>query len=269
MIAQWFDSVTEGIDLFLVGERLTHNKNPSSIRLENTTETKESENLTNSSNLSVNVRLQNLEQYFQFKLMSEDQEGSQKSSAKKNYSNQKKNQKYSAAVGLFKNLGKIRTTFQPRLELTDPLAISHSLKFESLADYANWQINPKLELFALATKGIGTVKAINFHYTINKKFALTQINEFEYYEKSHEFSGIQGLVLSQYINPKSSLSYQIFLDSFNRPSYHLKSYDIGVTYSRTIYKKILDFQLTPHVTFPKTNEFKGILGAVFTLAVNF
>ena len=269
IISRWFDEITEAVDLFLVGEKLTKEKNPSYIRLENTTETKERENLTNSFDLSVNVRLQNLEQYFQFKLMSQDEENSQKSSVKNNYSTQRRTQKYSAAIGFFKNLGKIKTTFQPKLELTDPLAISHSLRFESVASYNSFQINPKLELFANATKGVGTVEAINFHFPINQKYAITQINEYEYFEKTHEFTGTNGISLSQFLNSKSSLNYYWIFDSINQPSYHLKSYDIGITYYRIIYKKMLDIRLTPHVTFPKSDQFKGQWGAVFTLAINF
>ena len=66
-ISSWFDSAADGLDLFLVGKRITNNKNPSNFKIINTSSSTEGDNFSNTTSLNVNLRLQNLEQYFQLK----------------------------------------------------------------------------------------------------------------------------------------------------------------------------------------------------------
>lgn len=268
-ISAWFDGLTEGVDLFLVGKKVTKEKNKSSFRIDNTSISTEGKNFHNTLSIAIHARLQNLEEYLQLKFTSYDEtsEGRGVESGYLRKSQRKKN--YGATVGFFRKLGKIRTAFKPRIQLEDPLKVSHTLSFESIVEYEKFQINPKMEFFAHADKGVGTFQAINFHYEFNPTYALTLINEGEYQEKIHTLSVTNGFAIGQKVTEKTSFTYSWLFNSNNREVYHLEGHTPSITLSQLIYKNILDFQLTPYWEFLKDNHFKGRTGIIFNISLTF
>lgn len=268
-ISSWFDSAADGLDVFLAGKRLTQAKNPSHFKIINTTASTEGDNFENTTNLNVKLRLQNLEQYFQFKFTASEDKNAGRGVDSSYLRRNRENKSYAATFGLFKKFGHIRTSFQPKIELQDPLKVSNSVVFETMAEYTSFQVHPKLELYASAYKGAGLLTELNFNSAINDVFSLTFPNEFEYQDKLHKFLSSNGISLGQILNSRSALSYSLIFDSNNRKSYHLESYDWSVSYSRIIYKNILDMQLTPHLEFQKEKSFKGAVGFIFSLGLQF
>jgi len=140
VVSEWFNSVTEGVDIFLVGKKMVKKqKSKSEIVVTNTMYSRESKNLTNLTGLSINPRFPNLEAYWNLKFSTYD-DTSIGNRAQGGYARQTpQNKKYEASVGLFGKLNKLRVAFQPRIELQDPLKVSHFLTFESLADYKSFK----------------------------------------------------------------------------------------------------------------------------------
>ena len=268
-ISNWFDSVTEGLDLFLVGKKITKEKNKSSFKIENTSTSVEGENFSNVTSLSIRPRFQNLEEYFQLKFTTYD-EAEEKRNTERGYLRRKtREQNYGATLGFFRKLGRVKTTFQPRIELQDPLKVSHSLAFESVADYKYLAFNPKLELFADAKKGVGVFQAYNFHIPINTTFSMTFINDGEYLEKLHSLSVTNGVALGQNLDDKTGLTYSLLFDSESRPVYYMTDYTTLITWHQVIYKNILDYQITPNINFDKKRSFKGRAGISLSIGINF
>jgi len=268
-ISSWFDSAADGLDLFLVGKRITNNKNPSNFKIINTSSSTEGDNFSNTTSLNVNLRLQNLEQYFQLKFTSSEEKNSGRAIDSSYLRKNREKKNYAATLGLFKKMGSIRTSYQPKIELQDPLKVSNSVVFESMVDYSTFQVHPKLELYASAYTGAGIVTEINFNSEINEIFSLTFPNEFEYQDKLHKFLSSHGVSIGQVLSEKSALTYSVIYDSHNRNAYHLESYDFSASYSRIIYKKILDLQITPHLEFQKDKAFKGAAGLIFQIGLQF
>lgn len=268
-ISKFFDGMADGLDLFLAGERITTKRNDTSIRVDNSTYVKEGEGVSNFWGVGVNLRLPNLEKYWSLKFTSFDEQ-EERRSVRQNYMRQNPRERnYGATVGLFQKLGDVRTSFEPRIELQDPLKISHSITFDSVADMKTYEINPKLELFATPTKGTGTFTALNINIPFSRKFSLTLINEGEYQDKIHTFSASNGFSVGHVLSYRSTMSYDLIFGSNNRPSYHLENYVVGATWSRLIYKKILNFRTTPYVDFQKSRGFKGQTGFTFTVSLIF
>jgi hypothetical protein len=268
-ISKWFDSVAEGLDLFLVGKKVTKIPNQSNLRFENSTASTEGHSVTNTTGVSVNPRLPNLEEYWHLKFATYD-EREDRRNAKNAYLRQNPRAKnYGATVGVFKKLGNIRTAFQPRIELQDPLRVSHSLTFESVADLKTYEVNPKLEFYATPDKGVGTFQALNFNFLLSKIFSLTLINQGDYEEKTHLFSVVNGISIGQVLTPTSAFAYNTFFSSNNHPNYHLESYNFSVAYSQVLYKRILDYQVVPNLDFQKTISFKGVAGLTININLNF
>ncbi|MEQ1722176.1 MAG: hypothetical protein ABL930_03310 [Pseudobdellovibrio sp.] len=268
-ISLWFDSVADGLDLFLVGKRITKAKNESYIRIENNTYSQSGVPTTNETNLLINPRLPNLEKYWNLKFTSYDEQESGRGSEKDYLRQSPRERNYGASLGLFRKFGAVRTVFQPRIELKDPLAISHSLAFESVADFTTYQINPKFEFYASASKGTGTFQALNFNFTLNKIFTLTLINEGDYEDKLHKYSVTNGFSFGQYVNENNAMAYSWLFFSNNRDNYHLNAYSISISWYHLLYKKILDFRLTPHVDYARNRDFQGTPGITFQISLNF
>lgn len=268
-ISKWFDGVTEGIDLFLVGKRVSRFKNKSSFSIDNTTTVTETENFNNTTSIAIRPRFKNLEQFMQLKFATYDEKEDGRGVENGYLRTTQRRKNYGATLGFFRKLGNVRTTFQPRIELQDPLKVSHSLAFESLGEAKHFQLNPKFELFADADKGTGTFQAINLNYVFTPVWAVTLINEGEYQEKLHKLLVTNGLALSQNFAEKTTFTYSWIFNSDNREKYHLTGHTVLFTWRQNVYRNILDFQLQPNLNFEKDNRFKGRAGVIFNISINF
>lgn len=270
IVSEWFNSVTEGVDVFLVGKKMVKKqKSKSEIVVTNTMYSRESKNLTNLTGLSVNPRFPNLEAYWNLKFSTYD-DTAIGNRAQGGYARQTpQDKKYAASVGLFKKLNKVRVAFQPRIELQDPLKVSHFLTFESLADYKKFQVNPKFQVFADATLGTGSFQALNFNFPLTDVFSIAQLNEGEYQERIHKFSVTNGISLGQILNEVQALSYGINFYSNSQPAYHLDAYSFSVVWSHIVYRNLLDYQLVPHLDFVREEHFRGFVGLIFELNLRF
>ncbi len=270
VVSEWFNSVTEGVDVFLVGKKMVKKqKSKSEIVVTNTMYSRESKNLTNLVGLSVNPRFPNLEAYWNLKFSTYD-DTAIGNRPQGGYARQTpREKKYAASVGLFRKLNKVRLAFQPRIELQDPLKVSHFLTAESLADYKTYQINPKLQVFADATLGTGCFQALNFNFPLSDTYSIAQLNEGEYQERVHKLSVTNGISLGQVLNEWQAMSYGISFYSTNQPNYHLDAYSFSVTWSHVIYKNFLDDQLVPHMDFVRDEGFRGFVGLIFEVNLRF
>ena len=269
IISDWFDGMAEGVDLFIAGKKVTDRVNDSSVRISNSTYFVEGQKETNETNLEVNVRLPNVEEYWQLKFSDTDE--TQDRGVRNTYLRQEPRPKnYGATVGLFKKLGNVRAAFQPRVALKDPLEVAHSLTLESVAEVKDsYKINPKLEFFANPNQGAGIFHALNFNFQLSKIYGLSLINEGQYLDKTHVYSATNGISLGQVLTKNSSFGYSFFTGSNNRENYHLDSYSISVGYSQLIYKRILDYSISPHLDFTTATSFTGLPGLNFNVALNF
>lgn len=269
-LSEWFDGVAESLDLFLIGEKVTNRPNESSITLENSTTMRARQGVNNSFGIGVNLKLPNVEDYWQLKFTSYDEKKDRRGNRREFLRQEEREKSYGATVGLFKKLGDVRTSFQPRVELQDPFRISHTLIFESAAEFKNYTVNPKIEFFANPSQGVGVFLVLNWNIILSNKYSINLVNEGVYKEKTHIFDVTNGISLGQEVKPeRSSLSYGFYTNSNNRDNYHLESYTFAVTWSDLVYKKILAYQLTPHVLFPRIYNFRATPGVTLSFLLSF
>lgn len=268
-ISEWFDGIADRIDLFLVGKKVTRAPNETRVTLEDATYAFERKSLRNHLSIGVFPRFPNLEQYWALKFTSYDEKEDRRD-VKNNYVNQNSRRKnYGATVAWYRKFGSVRTSFEPRIELQDPLRISHSLTFDSIANFEYYELHPKLELYASARRGPGFFEAFDITYFINKKWTLTMINEGDYLDKQRLFRANNGFSLANTLTRRSTLSYGLIFSSINRPNYHLDSYTTSVSYNEMVYKKIFDYTITPYLQFTRANKFRSEAGGVLNLRLQF
>ena len=268
-ISNWFYSLAEGIDLFLVGKQLQSERNQTNVKIEYSTYSGEGKEASNQTVLVINPRFPNLEKYWNLKFTTYDEQEDERG-AENNLLRQTPHEtNYGATIGLFRRFGGIRTAFQPRIELQNPLKVSHSLSFETIADFQTFKVNPKLNFFANATSGTGVFQSINFNFNLTNIFSLTLINEGTYEEKLHKYSVTNGFSIGQFISNTNAMAYSLLFFSHNRDNYHLDAYTLTATWYHLFYKRILDIQLTPHLNYLHSNNFKGQAGLTVQLTLSF
>lgn len=267
-ISKWFDNIAEKIDLFITRKKITRRKNETNVKLSNGTYYDKISGLSNSPSITVNLRLPNVEDYWNLKFTSVDET---KDKGVRNTQLRKGPQERNlgATVGLFQQLDDVNVTFQPRIELRDPLSVGHSLNLESVAEFKTYRVNPRLEFYANPEKGTGIFHALNYHFRLSKIYSFNIIYEGEYEDKKHLYSVTNGVSLGQAVTKKGSLSYGIYLGSISRPNYRLDSCTLAITWGHVIYNKILDYSITPQLNFEAVNAFTGIPGISLNISLNF
>lgn len=265
-LSQQIDRFAEGLDIFLAGGKLSDKKNETSVVLSHSTYSVEGEGVEDKFRFDVNLRLPNLEEHWKLRFTSYDESEEDRGVSKSYLRKTPQEENYGASIGLFKNIGKVRTTFRPRVELKDPLQISHTLRFENEMAWEDSKLRPKVEFFAKPDKGTGVFTSLNWERILDKAHTFTLVNEGEYEDHLNQFSASNGFVLGQAINKKVAIGYSLFFQSVNRPTYHLARYVVSTGISHALLKRVLELRLIPFLDFDKGNSFKGKAG--ITLNVN-
>lgn len=269
VMSKWFDSMADNLDIFLAGRRLTTRRQESGVKIENSTYYSELEaGVKNQTSINASLRLPNVEQYWQVKFTDYDEtkEKGVKSTIVRSGPRPKN---YGASIGAFQQLGNVRTAFQPRIALQDPLSIAHSLTFESTAELKSCRVVPRVEFYATPDSGVGTYQEVNFYFKLSKVWSFTLINDGNYEERKNQYSVSNGFSFGQVVSKTSGLSYSMIFSSNNRPAYHLENYTIAVVWGHLLYKKILDYSLAPRLDFTKDSGFRGTRGINLNVGLNF
>ncbi len=269
-VSEFLDGVANFLDLFLAGRKVTNARNQTSVRIENASVWREGIGYQNSTALNVNLRLPNVEEYWNLKFTSYDEERDRRSTQNAQYRQRQREENYGATIGWFQRIGNVRTAFQPRIELQDPLKVSHSLAFDTTIDFTKTaQFNPKIEFFAASDRGTGIYSQMNFGFQLNRIYSLAIVNQGTYEDKGHMFTVANGFAISRQVTRTGGIAYSVFFNSDNQMKYHLTSYSFATTWSQILYRNILDYNVTPHWDFPLDTAFTGRLGLNFNVNLKF
>lgn len=263
------DYVAVGIDEFLAGDSGTTRINRSKVVIENVTTSSEGQGIKNKTHLRVSLHLPNVEDSWALRFTTYDEDEEERDAKSRYLRDTPRQTNYGTSVAFFRKLGNIKTTFQPRIQLTNPLKVSHLLKFESESGTKNFKFMPKVELFAKHDKGTGVYTSLNMAFHLSEKYTLNVIDECEYDDRGNYFTGTNGLSLGQGVTKRSSLGYSLLFSSHNRETYHLESYTAATSWSHLLYKNVLHYQVIPRLSFAKSRGYKGVAGIAFSVSLIF
>lgn len=267
-ISNWFDGIAEGIDLFLAGKKMTNRKNETKVIIEPSFYYSKKDGYSDATTFAVNLRLPNVEEYWQLTFSSYDE--TKERGVSQGYLRQTaRDRDYGATLGFFRNLGKVRASFQPRISFAGRFKISHSAIFESVAEHDGYRVNPKFELYADADKGTGIFQALNFNIQLSRILSVTFVNEADYEDRIHYLTVTNGVAFGHWLNPDMQLGYNLFFTSINRPNYQLEQYVFSLSWTHILYKNILDYQIIPHLDFSQDDWYTGDPGIIFNLFIRF
>lgn len=266
-ISEEIDTAAEKLDIMLTGEKVTSTQNKTQVKIENNMYWSEGGNVDVSPHFGVRLRLHNLEEKWQLVFTSYDEEEENRGIDQRQFRRTPKERNYGAGLAFFRQFGKIKTTFQPRLELKDPLEMSYLLKLEPESRAAPSQLHvfPRLEFFAQPDKGVGVFNSYDFIWPLSAYFSLSYLQEFEYEDEENKFTSNNALSVVQRITDRGSFSYSVASTSNNRETMHLEQYGFAVTWYEIAYVDIFEYSIAPTWDFIKENNFKGVAGLRATL----
>lgn len=269
-MANTIDKTAEKIDVQLAGKKYTKKKNESKISIKQLNVWAEGGNFKNSISYGINLRLPNLEKRFQLRFSSYDEQEETRDLQNRRFRTRPRENNPGAALLFFKKLGKVKTTFQPRLQIKDPLNMAYLLRFESEAAVKPIAINPRLDLFADPIKGTGEYFHLNFSYALSPKWEISLLNEEEYRERTNFFNMNHAITLDHSISERRGAGLTLSSNSNNLGGgFHLNQYTVSPAYSQELSEERLRYIFATFLTFTRAEAFKGDAGCSLQIEVIF
>lgn len=257
--------LAEKIDLLLAGKKYSSEANDTRVNLSQLVSYSEGGQVVKSTDLGVNLRLPNTEKRWQARFSTYDEEAEERDMQQRRVRTTPRPRDAGASLFFLRKLGDIRTTFQPKLQLKNPLEMSYVFKMQSETRYKPVRIAPELQLFADAVNGTGEYFSTSFSAKVFERTELTFDNEEEYHERDHNFSTRHGLSLDHALNDVQAVGCALIATSLNHPHFHLDGLNFSTSFAHEFYRDLLKYSLSPFIGFAKQDRFKGKVGASFTL----
>lgn len=267
-ISNFVDKTAEKIDHYLTGEKLVKEKNLSRVRLKGFVAHVEGGEFENSTSFDIGLRLPNLEKHWQLKFTNYEEE-EERGLRNTQLRRRPVERNYGTSLALFRQLGDVATSFQPRLELKDPLEMSYILRFESQYERGSYWLKPRLEFFADPQKGTGEFASLEMSLKLNPEYTLSFTNDEEYQDFENFFFTNHSVALSQALTENKQISYYVSAALNNKTTYHLDSYSFGTSFGHALYRNMVHYSTGPFWDFSKGRSFKGRVGATFSLELIF
>lgn len=269
VIEKGVDKAAEKIDIALAGKKYTKKRNESRVNITELVTWREGGHVKNSADFGINLRLPNLEKKWQVRFTSYDEREESRNLQQRRLRTQPRRRDYGAALLFFKRLGKVRTSFQPRLALKDPLEMSYVLRFESEAENKSTRLAPRFELFADPEKGTGEFLSLEFNHDLGKKWGLSLQAEEEYRERGNYFVSNNGITFEYQLTDNKGLGFSYLTGSNNKSRFHLESYSFSTAFVHEVVHERLKYFVTPFLAFTKPEHFKGDAGISLNTELSF
>ncbi len=267
-ITNSIDSTAETIDITLAGKKYTKKANESSLTLNQYVTWMEGGKVKMSTDFGLNLRMPNLERRWQLRFTSFDEEEENRDVSQQRVRTRPRVVDYGASLLFFEKLGKIKTTFQPRLQLKNPLDMRYVLRFESSAESKGMRLLPRFDFFADPRKGTGEYFGVDLLIELNKHSDLTLQNTEEYQDKANLFTTQHGLSYDHSLTDRKAVGWSYSVVATNH-NYHMSSETAALIYTEQIIKSTLKYTLTPFLTFGKSEHFKGKAGITLNIELVF
>ncbi len=259
-LSEKIEDVATSIDITLAGKKYTKKVNHSAINLSQLISYSEGGDTRLSTDFGVNLRLPNLEKRWQLRFASYDEEREDRDLSQRQVRTRARPREYGASFQFFQSLGKVKTTFQPRLEIRDPVEMSYVLRFESETNISKVRVVPRTDFFTDPEKGTGQFASVEFQYKLSARSDLRFYNNEEYRDFENYFTTQHGLSYDFSLSKVQAIGISAVATSNNRPTFHLQSFSFAVPFARELSRELLTFSLTPFIGFGKGEKFKGRTG---------
>jgi hypothetical protein len=265
-LSQKIQAGAEYLDLALAGKKYTDDANTSQASVSQLVSLTEGGVWHNSTDIGLNLRLPNVEKHWQARFSTYDEEQEHRDMNQRIIRTTERPKDPGAALFFFRKLGNVKTTFQPRVELKNPLQVNYVLKFETDAAHKAFRLEPSAELFADSIKGTGQWVGMNFFLRPSARWEFTQQNEEEYHASLNTFSTRHGFTVDYALSDDKGLGWATVASSENH-NFHLSNLNFALSYSQQVIPKLLKYSFSPFLGFAKADSFKGKFGVSLNILI--
>lgn len=268
-VSEKMTSFGQWLDMSLAGAKYSERENNSRLTIVNFFSYKETEGLRSSSNFDWDIHLPHLERKFELKFASYDEEEAERGVVRE-VQKEAPPENLGLSLGFLGKSKNVRTSFRPRIELSDPLKTSFVLRFKKTHYFGQYvKFKPRLDLFAHSEDGTGQFLSLNFEFFLSGRFLLRIINEEEYKDLENLMTTTHGLSLIHDLYYLRTLTYSMILQGESQPAYHLANYFFAVQFKHEVYPNIFHYYITPRLEFDEDSGFKGAPVMTTTLELVF
>jgi len=134
---------------------------------------------------------------------------------------------------------------------------------------AKWEIRITENIFWFQTNGFGELTRVDFDRPLSKRLFFRFANSASYL-KSEELLRINNsFSLVHMVTDIDAISYTIGMSGLNKPEIHATGYGFSIGYRRSVWRKWFFAEVSPGVSFARSNNFKSTASITVKLESHF
>ncbi len=244
------------------------NENRSKVNLKVGSNITTTKTITPFINFGLLLHLPKFENYWKLKFSNSDEKKERGDSSIKRLSSQNTTEsKQNLFLGLLflKNWSSIDIEYQPQISTVNTLGIDHSFEFKTKFATGRLSVKPGFEIFSDHNDGGGYSAYLNNEYELTKTLKLMQQNDGRYVSLSRALKVNHSLVLSAKLENNWSASVTTSQSYDNFQTYGLESKGSSLTIEKSTLNDKLILELTPYLTYPRSDDFVQKSGVVVSM----
>ncbi len=256
--SDWLDRQAHNLDMSLSGARYTKKEEDSQAIIANEIYFREGEGVKFRPSIDLRLSLPNFEKKYKLMFSNYNRNKIRRSNYGRREFLDNQRSDYGATLSFAEKIGDFDITFEPRIQIEDPIATFYTLRFESEARQKANKFLTRFEFFADSEKGTGQFASLIYRRTFWGNWGHSVILEEEYQDAQNLFTTLQGYTLHYQINEAILLDNSLIFRSRSEPvNFHLDEISVGPSFTHEILKDELRYSINYFHFFNEAFNFKG------------
>lgn len=275
-VSDWVDRRAKSLDLALAGDRFTDEKVDSTARINQEVYWRDYEGVKYKLDLDLDLALPNFEKKYKLMLSNYNRNKVRRSNYSRRQFREDTRSDYGATIAILRKIGNVDISFEPRIEIKDPIATFYTIRFQNIIKRKLNTFNTRFELFADSEKGTGQFLALSFRKDFFKHWSHYFVFEEEYRDAQNYYSNLFGYTLYYRINNSMSINQSFIFTANNGKdittgpkSFHLDEIFIGPAFTHEIIPNEVEYTINYIHIFSEEYEYKGRSSVSFLLGLIF
>lgn len=275
-VSDWVDRRAESLDLALAGKKFTEDKVDSQARINQEVYWRDYEGVKYKLDLDLDLALSNFEKKYKLMLSNYNRNKVRRSNYSRRQFREDTRSDYGATLAILRQIGNIDISFEPRIEIKDPIATFYTIRFENNIKRNKLTFNTRFELFADSEKGTGQFLALTLRRDFFQKWSHYFVFEQEYQDAENYHSNLYGYTLFYRISDYMSINHSIIVTANNREeedtgviNYNLDEVFVGPAFTHEIVPNEIEYTINYMHIFSQEYDYSGRSSVSFLLGLIF
>lgn len=255
-ISNFWHDVNYGMDSFFAGEKYARDLNKANILAYYDIFKREGEPLKNYFDIKIKIHLPKLSKRLSLTIEKERDDILESRSNQVTQGQATKDSDYAASVNYTNLSDFINTELNTGFRFSMPLDTFIKYRLYQNFDPGWFKIHIEQRFIYFRQEYLSEYTQLSFGKQISENFSLSQSNTVSWSDADDIFVLRNGLLLSQKISDKKSMSYSIGANALFDPTFYYNKYDASISYRQILYKTWLFGSLGFGADFLKENNWE-------------